>query len=229
MDKNKFTVIKGQNNKSALSKQKWELYKDAYDRLLIKCSVNKENSNISDTLCMMFFYGTKYITLKNHANRKGIFEEKVLHYDELMEDFNFIELLYQILGHLTLKQIMGIFPIDKEYDGEKYCCKDYFYTIEHLKGINPDDLLCNQFKDISDFTWIYYNRDIFELEVAQIDIASGIRQCQGHKSIAQEWAEKEGIGFMTISTDGTMKDSNGEKIGKIKPNSGFKVVSYSTK
>lgn len=36
MDKNKFTVIKGQNNKSALSKQKWELYKDAYDRLLIK-------------------------------------------------------------------------------------------------------------------------------------------------------------------------------------------------
>ena len=125
--------------------------------------------------------------------------------------------------------MMGIFPIDKEFDGEKYGCKDYFYTINHLKGINPDDLLCNQFKDINDFLWIYYNRDIFDLEVAQIDIASGIRQCQGHKSIAQEWAEKEGIGFMTISTDGTMKDSNGKKIGKIKPNSGFKVVSDSTK
>ena len=81
MDNSKFTVIKGQNNKSALSKQKWEIYKNAYDRLLIKCTANKENNNISDTLCMMFFYGTKYITLKNRANQKGIFEEKVLYYD----------------------------------------------------------------------------------------------------------------------------------------------------
>lgn len=229
MDKNKFTVIKGQNNKSALSKQKWELYKDAYDRLLIKCSANKENDNISDILCMMFFYGTKYITLKRKANRKGIFEEKILNYDELMEDFNFVNLMYQIMGHLTLNQIKGIFPLDKEYDGEKYCCKDYFYAMEHLEGINPDDLLCYQFPDIEDFVWVYWNRDIFELDAVMIDIASDIRRFQGKKGIVEEWMEKQGVEPYTISTDGTMKNSDGEKIGKIKPNSGFKVVSDSTK
>lgn len=230
MDKPKFTVVKGQNNKSAPSKQKWELYKAAYDNLIVRCTLEKENNNnIADTLCKMFFYGTRYIILKRNANRTGIFEKKVLNYDELMEEFDFVNLMYEIMGHLTLNQIKGIFPLDKEYDGEKYCCKDYFYATEHLKDVDPDDLLCHQFSDMNDFTWIYWNREIFELDAVMIDIASDIRRFEGKKGIVAEWMEKEGIESYTISTDGTMTNSNGEKIAKIKPSSKFKVVKNTQK
>lgn len=229
MDKPKFTVVKGQNNKSTPSKQKWELYKAAYDNLIVRCTLEKENNNIADTLCKMFFYGTRYITLKRNTNRKGIFENQVLNYDELMEEFSFVNLMYQIMGHLTLNQIKGIFPLDKEYDGAKWQCKDYFYAVEHLKGINPDDLLCHQFSDMEDFTWVYWNRDIFELDAVMIDIASDIRRFEGEKGIVEEWMQKQGVESYTISTDGTMTNSKGEKIAKIKPNSGFKVVSNTQK
>lgn len=224
MDKPKFTVIKGQNNKSAPSKQKWEIYKSAYDNLMIRCSVQKENNSIADTLAKMFFYGTRYIILKYRSKEKGIFEARVLDYQELMQDFSFVNLLYQILGHLTIRQVQGIFPLDKEYDGEKYQCKDYFYSIKKLQSINVDDLICHQFPNIEDFTWVYWNRDIFELDATMIDIASDIRRCEGKKDIVEEWMEKQGIEPYTVSTDGTMKNSKGEKICKLKPNSGFKVV-----
>ena len=223
---NKFTVIKGKNNKETPAiKQKWELYKNAYDNLMIKCSLEKENNNnISDTLAKMFFYGTRYITLKYNSNRKGMFEPRVLNREELINDFAFCEVMLHILGHLTIKQLMGIFPIDKEYDGEKYYCKDYFYAMEHLEGVDYDDLICNQFEDIEDFTWVYWNREIFELDAVFIEIASDIRRFEGKKGIVEEWMEEQGIESYTVSTDGTMKNSKGEKICKLKPNSGFKVV-----
>ena len=222
---NKFTVIKGKNNKNVVpTKQKWELYQNAYDNLIVRCSVQKENNNIADTLAKMFFYGTRYITLKYRANKKSMFEPRLLVRDELMKDFAFVELMQQILGHLTLRQVMGIFPIDKEYDGDKCCCKDYFYAIEHLEGVNPDDLLCHQFPDINDFTWIYWNRDIFELDAVLVEIASDIRRLDGKKGIVEEWMEKKGVESYTISSDGTMKNSQGEKICKVKPSSGFKVI-----
>lgn len=224
MDKPKFTVIKGKNRESALTKQKWELYKAAYDNLLLRFPLNVENNDIADTLCKMFFYGTRYITLKHNADRKGIFEQQILNYDELVEDFAFVDLMYKVMEHLTLNQIKGIFPLDKDYDGEKYCCKDYFYATEHLKGINPDDLLCNQFSGIHDFTLIYCNREIFELDAILIDIASDIRRCEGKKGIVEEWIEEMGIESYIISTDGTMTNNRGEKIAKIKPNSGLKVI-----
>lgn len=221
---NRFTVIKGKNKKMPTTKQKWELYQNAYDNLMIKCSQQKENNNISDTLGKMFFYGTRYITLKYRANKKSIFEPRLLVRDELMKDYAFVELMLQILGHLTLRQVMGIFPIDKEYDGDKYCCKDYFYAVEHLEGVNLDDLIYHQFPNIEDFTWIYWNRDIFELDAVLVEIASDIRRLDGKKGIIEEWMENKGIESYTISTDGTMKNSKGEKICKIKPSNGFKVV-----
>lgn len=32
------------------------------------------------------------------------------------------------IGKLTPRQMMDLFPIKKEYDGERFGCKDYFYT-----------------------------------------------------------------------------------------------------
>jgi hypothetical protein len=224
MDKPLFTVINGQSGKTSHTKQKWKLYKSAYDNVIRRLALNQENTDISDTYAKMFFYGTRYITLKYESKKTGIFEKRILNYDELIEDFRFGDLMLETLGYLTLNQLMGIFPLDKEYDGEKYCCKDYFYATKHLKSINPDVLICKQFKDISDFTWIYWNRDIFELDSVLIEIASDIRRCEGQKGIMEEWMEKQGIESYTINSDGIMKNSNGDTICKLKNTNGFRVV-----
>ena len=100
---------------------------------------------------------------------------------------------------------------------------------EFVKDVDPDDLLCHQFLDMNDFTWIYWNREIFELDAVMIDIASDIRRFEGKKGIVEEWMEKQGIESYTISTDGTMTNSKGEKIAKIKPSSKFKVVKNTQK
>ena len=221
---NKFTVIKGKNIKPTATKEKWELYKSAYNNLMCRCQEQKENNNISDTLAKMFFYGSRYITLKYRSKNKGMFEPRIVNYQELMEDFTFSNLMYQILGHLTLRQVQDMYPIDKEYDGKKYYCKDYFFSIEKLKGVDPDTLLCYQYPDITDFTWDYWNRELIDFDVAMMEIASDIRRCEGKKGIMEEFMEKQGIESYTVSTDGTMKNSKGEKICKLKPNSGFKVV-----
>ena len=221
---NKFTVIKGKNIKPTATKEKWELYKSAYDNLMCRCQEQKENNNISDTLAKMFFYGSRYITLKYRSRNKGMFEPRIVNYQELMEDFAFSNLMYQILGHLTLRQVQGMYPIDKEYDGKKYYCKDYFFSMEKLKGVDPHTLLCYQYPDMTNFTWDYWNRELIDYDVAMMEIASDIRRCEGKKGIMEEFMEKQGIESYTVSTDGTMKNSKGEKICKLKPNSGFKVV-----
>lgn len=221
---NKFTVIKGKNIKPTAIKEKWELYKAAYDNLMCSCQEQKENNNISDTLAKMFFYGSRYITLKYRSKNKGMFEPRILNYQELMEDFTFSNLMYQILGHLTMSQVQGMYPIDKEYDGKKYCCKDYFFSMEKLKDVDPDALICYQYPDVTDFTWDYWNRELIDFDVTMMEIASDIRRCEGKKGIMEEFMDKQGIESYTISTDGIMKNSKGEKMCKVKPSSGFKVI-----
>ena len=60
MDKSNFTIIKGKNIKVTSTKQKWELYKNAYDNLMVRCFEKKrddnKDENLSNTFAKMFFY-----------------------------------------------------------------------------------------------------------------------------------------------------------------------------
>ena len=47
--------------------------------------------------------------------------------------FNLIDAIFGIIGRIKLKNLIKIFPIDKTYDGDKWDCKDYFFTMNVLK------------------------------------------------------------------------------------------------
>ena len=52
--------------------------------------------------------------------------------EETQSWFFIVEFINQMVAKITPRQFMEIFPIAKDYDGEKYGCKDYFYTKDYM-------------------------------------------------------------------------------------------------
>ena len=67
----------------------------------------------------------------------------------------------ELLKQATPRQIMQVFPIHKEYDGTKWGEKDYFYTMDYLKGIYLDKPLGDE---LEEFLWHYYNWNVMMLD-----------------------------------------------------------------
>ena len=67
-----------------------------------------------------------------------------------------------LLKKATPKEIMNLFPIEKEYNGKRWGEKDYFYTVNYLQGIDINKPLGD---GIEDFVWNYYNWDIMNFHI----------------------------------------------------------------
>lgn len=52
--------------------------------------------------------------------------------------YDTIDRVYNFIGFLTIRDLLSIFPIRKDYDGELYQCKDYFYTVDVLSKMDWD-------------------------------------------------------------------------------------------
>lgn len=55
--------------------------------------------------------------------------------------FNYMELFLMGVGDLTYREFMNIYPPTKEYDGDKWDCKDYYFTMEHMKDKDLDSTI----------------------------------------------------------------------------------------
>lgn len=63
------------------------------------------------------------------------------------------------LGKLTPKELVQMFPIKKEFDGERWETKDYFYTREAMERLEPDKPIGTEM-DAADLLWEYVNDDL---------------------------------------------------------------------
>ncbi len=84
-----------------------------------------------DTVKKIVFYGVKSIITKS----------KPTTYDEAMHDFQLISVVKGLVGKLTPREFMTIFPINKKFDGDKYQMKDYFSTMESIEEIGMDTVI----------------------------------------------------------------------------------------
>lgn len=78
--------------------------------------------------------------------------------------FNMMDALFGIIGRIKLNNLIKIFPIDKTYNGDKWGCKDYFFTMKALKKKGIDNILGGgncAFELMKD----YMNRDLREIIV----------------------------------------------------------------
>lgn len=122
----------------------------------------------------------------------------MLDYDLLVGTFNSISMLNTIMGTLTPREFLTIFPIAKEYDGEKYQMKDYYYAQKFIEEFGMDKLIG---EEAMQFHMEYYNREITSFVVQTMCVMSAIRRAEGGKGIAEEFFEKEGLPTYTMTED----------------------------
>lgn len=53
-------------------------------------------------------------------------------------NYNLVQCILRLLEGLTPRQVLGLFPIEKSYDGEKYQTKDYYSSIEAVNDLGID-------------------------------------------------------------------------------------------
>ena len=120
----KFKVISG--TKKNYKPQK-EHYLKAFGRLVEK---TMNDSLDKDTLIKLVFLAVKLYPVMEH---KGLTME------EAEVRINAMSVIMSYMATLTPTEFVRVFPIPKEYDGEKYSVKDYFSTIERLKKYPSDE------------------------------------------------------------------------------------------
>ena len=118
------------------------------------------------------FYGVKYIgttTINGETN-----------YHDLLKLFTEISDINTMIKSVSIKEIMELFPIDKEFDGEKTCSRDYFSTIEYLSTINVNDIIGNNFDE---FMANYWNHDIVSFLIKEFLVLDSILKVQNRTGL----------------------------------------------
>lgn len=208
----KFTVINGDGNKTDDKQVKLEeLYMKAFRRELAIISACNDCNQCRDNVKRAVFYAVKYYGLER-IDRRHSGESRTL--EQVKSDFSLLEVVKTLMGQLTPRELMSMFPIAKKYDGKKWDCKDYFFTVEKLKDFDLDTPLGDE--GLEDFLWSYWNDDLFSFDSVSFSIISNMYRSQTGKGIMEEWCEKQGIPSYTIQEDiGVVKNNLTGEISKL--------------
>lgn len=174
------------------NKNKYDLYMRAFTRTLGSYG---HGQSIRDTLKKAIVYGVKAINTQP--------KETLVLKDDYIERFQLISTIHYFMGILTPMEFMNLFPITKEYDGQKYEWKDYFYTMDYIKTLDPDKPIApiGQDDKILHFLWEYRNIEIERFTVNGMTCLSALREFEGQPSLMEEWAADKGIKTYTMHED----------------------------
>ena len=230
----KFTVIESTDedklqemdriSKIAKLNEIWERY--LFDVVM---RYTKEHGTLyklpQDKLAKVGLAGIKYICSCRDVSREnvrlGIDEPKSLKQNQYR--FQMIDSIFGVLGCLTLQNFVNTFPVDKTYDGEKWECKDYFYTMDVLSKMDWSKPIGRD--KLSELLWDYENTDLRHAYVEFTTAMSAIYRAQTGKGIAEEWCDNMGVPIYTIDKEtGIMKDNQTGDIIKPKKVSHLQIV-----
>ena len=137
--------------------------------------------------------------------------------EEIVSNFKMFFSMKEILSYLTPEEFERTFPIKKEYDGDKYELKDYFYAKEALKKFEAGKPIIES-GDINELLWDYLNMDINLFVVAEMSCIDDLRRLDGLPSVFEEFAQNEGLNIYHKHTDkNTGKEFLIDKKGKTIP------------
>lgn len=137
--------------------------------------------------------------------------------------FNLIDAIFGIIGHIKLNNLIKIFPIDKEYNGDKWGCKDYFYTMDALKSKGLDNTV--GYDGVFDLMWDYMNKDLREFTVFYMSCMSAMYKQQIGVSFAEKFCDDNGIGSYTMDREnGIVIDNQTGKIAKVSKKPSFMQI-----
>lgn len=178
-----------------------------------------------DKLAKVGLAGIKYICSCRDVSREnarlGVDEPKTLKQNQYR--FQVIDSIFGVLGCLTLQNFVNTFPIDKTYDGAKWECKDYFYTMDVLSKMDWDKPIGGD--ELSELLWDYENTDLRHAYVEFTTAMSAIYRAQTGKGIAEKFFEDHGVPVHTMDKEtGIMKNNRTGDIMKPKKVSHLQIV-----
>ena len=231
---NNFTVIKGKSDTVDTTRIKnlltvYNCWQRQYHNAICKTMEENEGKKIEDfpqeDLMKIALSGVKHVIsvleIRRENTRIGTDYTKTL--EESQATFDLIDALFSVMGCIKLKNFVTIFPITKEYDGEKWQSKDYFYTIDVLSKMDWDKPIGRD--NMYDLLWDYQNDDLREVCVEFTCAMSAIYRSQTGKGIAEEWCDEIGIPTYAVDNiNGIMRDNQTGKVTKIKKKSHIQVV-----
>lgn len=137
--------------------------------------------------------------------------------------FNLMDALLGIIGRIKLNNLIKIFPVEKNYDGDKWDCKDYFFTMDVLKEKGFDNAVGRD--EVFDLMWDYMNKDLREVTVFFMSCMSAMYKHQTGVGIAEKFCEDNGIGTYTIDKEnGLLIDNQTGEIAKMSNKPSFMQI-----
>lgn len=195
----KFKVIKGnkesiEENELIKLRRLWDLH-DCWQRQFIRLSdrTDIKVSEISqEEIKKLSLTGIKYLSvlaeiIQNHEQLIGHVQSA----EEAEGIFKFTDRVLAICGHLTVQSFVDTFPIDKTYNGEKFGCKDYFFTIDVLSQMVWDEPIGADV--ITDLIWDYCNNELQKVYAAYLTAAGYLYKKETGKGMLEQFCEDNGI------------------------------------
>ncbi|WP_078382360.1 hypothetical protein [Sutcliffiella halmapala] len=118
-----------------------------------------------DSLKRVVFTGIKMI----NAERIEVKE-----YRSLVTRLKLIKNIERVISKLTPAEFQTIFPITKEYDGDRFGIKDYYHTKKYIKGIGEHEVIGD---NVAGFLREYVNWDITLFLVNFTTNMSSLKRC----------------------------------------------------
>ncbi|PEH48931.1 hypothetical protein [Enterococcus faecium] len=125
------------------------------------------------------FYGVKCYGRWNDS--KGI---------ELKSKMGEIFQIIELIEALTPREFMQIFPLAKDYDGQRWETKDYFYTMDYLEMLGMDEPIG---ENVFEFLMEYWNTDVMLFTLKATSGLSAVYEEQTGIGIFEEFLRNQGI------------------------------------
>lgn len=230
----KFTVIKGNSDTTDTNRIMraiaiHDCWERQYHNSVIQAIEKNKDMKIAeypqDDLMKISLSGIKYINSIREIRRENerVGTDYVQTLEEAQVVFQLIDAIFTVCGYLTLKNFVTTFLVDKYYKGAKWEEKDYFYTMEVLKGMNWDKPIGRD--KLSELLWDYENEELRHAYIEFTTAMSAIYRAQTGKGIAETWLDDLGVPTYTVDREtGIMKNNQTGDIMKPKKVSHIQIV-----
>lgn len=197
----------------------WAKY---YQRELLKGQEEfiKNGEPSHECAVKLVFIGVKYVISLLDIDRQGekLYKANGKTYEQPEEVkrnlYDSIDRVYNFIGFLTIRDLVTMFPIRKDYDGEKYQCKDYFYTVDVLSKMDWDEPIGRD--NVFSLMWDYCNEDLERILGEYMCLVSELHKKKTGKGFAEVFAEMFDIPSYSINEDaGLIQDNQTGEIIKM--------------
>ncbi|GAB6178974.1 hypothetical protein JCM14036_02930 [Desulfotomaculum defluvii] len=167
---------------------KHQLYLNAFFKEMEAVDIQDPNPA---SVKKLVFYGVKAVNTKK--------DQPTITTKVAETKFQFVNLIQGLIGLLKPSEFTNLFPISKDYSGQKYQIKDYFYTRDYLMSL-PDEPI-GDIEKVMEFLWEYHNWEVSEFVIHTLGCASDLRQMNGQPSIMEEFCAENEIKTYTMHTN----------------------------